>query len=215
MCEVLRKINTMKRYFVTGIGTEVGKTVASAILTQALAADYWKPVQAGELNNSDQLTVKGLVDNNTSVFHPESYRLNQPMSPHAAAERDGIEIDLSLIKTPKTNNHLIIEGAGGLLVPLNSKDTILDLIETLDVEVILVSRHYLGSINHTLMSIDVLKQRNISIKGILFNGNENKDTETIISKMSDVKVLGRIDELDVVNKSRIHSVAEELKNNLI
>ncbi len=215
MCEVLRKINTMKRYFVTGIGTEVGKTVASAILTQALAADYWKPVQAGELNNSDQLTVKGLVDNNTSVFHPESYRLNQPMSPHAAAERDGIEIDLSLIKAPKTNNHLIIEGAGGLLVPLNSKDTILDLIETLDVEVILVSRHYLGSINHTLMSIDVLKQRNISIKGILFNGNENKDTETIISKMSDVKVLGRIDELDVVNKSRIHSVAEELKNNLI
>ena len=215
MCEVLRKINTMKRYFVTGIGTEVGKTVASAILTQALAADYWKPVQAGELNNSDQLTVKGLVDNNTSVFHPESYRLNQPMSPHAAAERDGIEIDLSLIKAPKTNNHLIIEGAGGLLVPLNSKDTILDLIETLDVEVILVSRHYLGSINHTLMSIDVLKQRNISIKGILFNGNENKDTETIISKMSDVKVLGRIDELDVVDKSRIHSVAEELKNNLI
>jgi len=215
MCEVLRKINTMKRYFVTGIGTEVGKTVASAILTQALAADYWKPVQAGELNNSDQQTVKGLVDNNTSVFHPESYRLNQPMSPHAAAERDGIEIDLSLIKAPKTNNHLIIEGAGGLLVPLNSKDTILDLIETLDVEVILVSRHYLGSINHTLMSIDVLKQRNISIKGILFNGNENKDTETIISKMSDVKVLGRIDELDVVNKSRIHSVAEELKNNLI
>ena len=100
-------------------------------------------------------------------------------------------------------------------MPLNSKDTILDLIETLDVEVILVSRHYLGSINHTLMSIDVLKQRNISIKGILFNGNENKDTETIISKMSDVKVLGRIDELDVVNKSRIHSVAEELKNNLI
>jgi dethiobiotin synthetase len=215
MCEVLRKINTMKRYFVTGIGTEVGKTVASAILTQALAADYWKPVQAGELNNSDQLTVKGLVDNNTSVFHPESYRLNQPMSPHAAAERDGIEIDLSSIKAPKTNNHLIIEGAGGLLVPLNSKDTILDLIETLDVEVILVSRHYLGSINHTLMSIDVLKQRNISIKGILFNGNENKDTESIISKMSEVKVLGRIDELDVVNKSRIHSVAEELKNNLI
>jgi dethiobiotin synthetase len=205
----------MKRYFVTGIGTEVGKTIASAIITQALKADYWKPVQAGELDHSDRMKVETLISNDRSKFHTEAYRLNQPMSPHAAAERDGVEIDISSIKMPNTDNHLVIEGAGGLLVPLNDKNTILNLIETLNCEIILVSRHYLGSINHTLMSIEILKQRNIPIKGILFNGNENKDTESIIDKMSDVKVLGRIDELDVLNKSRIHSVAEELKNNFI
>ncbi len=210
-----RKVNHMKRYFITGIGTEVGKTIASAVITQALKADYWKPIQAGELECSDQMKVKALIDNDTSVFHPESYRLNKPMSPHAAAERDGIEINLSSVKPPLTKNHLVIEGAGGLLVPLNNKDTILDLIEALDVEVILISRHYLGSINHTLMSIEILKQRNISVKGVLFNGNENKDTESIITEMSGIEVLGRIDELDKLNKSHILSMAEKLKNSLI
>jgi dethiobiotin synthetase len=137
------------------------------------------------------------------------------MSPHAAAERDGVKIDISSIKIPHTDNHLVIEGAGGLLVPLNDKDTILNLIETLNCEVILVSRHYLGSINHTLMSIELLKQRNIPVKGILFNGKENKDTESIITKMSGIEVLGRIDELDDLNKSVINSVAQDLKNVLI
>jgi len=205
----------MKRYFVTGIGTEVGKTIASAIITQALKADYWKPVQAGELDDSDRMKVETLIDNNRSEFHTEAYRLNQPMSPHAAAERDRVEIDISSIKIPNTNNHLVIEGAGGLLVPLNKKDTILDLIEALNCEIILVSRHYLGSINHTLMSIEILKQRNIPIKGILFNGKENKDTESIITKMSGIEVLGRIDELDDLKKSVINSIAQNLKNKLI
>lgn len=205
----------MKRYFVTGIGTEVGKTIASTIITQALKADYWKPVQAGELDDSDRMKVETLIDNDRSKFHPEAYRLNQPMSPHAAAERDGVEIDISSIKMPHTDNHLVIEGAGGLLVPLNDKDTILNLIETLNCEVILVSRHYLGSINHTLMSIELLKQRNIRIKGILFNGKENKDTESIITKMSGIEVLGRIDELENLNKSVINSIAQDLKNVLI
>jgi len=205
----------MKRYFVTGIGTEVGKTIASTIITQALKADYWKPVQAGELDDSDRMKVETLIDNDRSKFHPEAYRLNQPMSPHAAAERDGVEIDISSIKMPHTDNHLVIEGAGGLLVPLNDKDTILNLIETLNCEVILVSRHYLGSINHTLMSIELLKQRNIRIKGILFNGKENKDTESIITKMGGIEVLGRIDELENLNKSVINSIAQDLKNVLI
>ena len=206
----------MKRtYFITGIGTEVGKTVASAIITQALEADYWKPVQAGELDSSDSMKVQSLTDNSKSTFHPEAYRLNHPMSPHAAAERDGVEIDISSFEMPKTDNHLVIEGAGGLLVPLNKKDTILDLIANLKCEVILVSRHYLGSINHTLMSIELLKQRNIPIKGILFNGNENKDTESIIKEMTGIEVLGRIDELEDLNKSVINSVAQGLKGTLI
>ena len=205
----------MIRYFITGIGTEVGKTITSAVITQALKADYWKPVQAGELNHSDRMKVENLIDNNRSKFHPEAYRLNQPMSPHAAAERDGIKIDIASIKMPHTDNHLVIEGAGGLLVPLNDNDTILNLIEILNCEVILVSRHYLGSINHTLMSIEILKQRNIRIKGILFNGKENKDTESIIKKMSGIEVLGRIDELENLNKSVINSIAQDLKNILI
>ena len=205
----------MKKYFVTGIGTEVGKTIASAIITQALKADYWKPVQAGELDDSDRMKVENLIDNDRSKFHPEAYRLNQPMSPHAAAERDGIEIDIASIKMPHTDNHLVIEGAGGLLVPLNDNETILNLIEILNCEVILVSRHYLGSINHTLMSIELLKQRNIRIKGILFNGKENKDTESIITKMSGIEFLGRIDELDNLNKSVINSIAQDLKSILI
>jgi dethiobiotin synthetase len=160
------------------------------------------------------MKVKSLISNDQSKFHEEAFRLNEPMSPHAAAEKDKVHIDISSIKTPLTNNHLVIEGAGGLLVPLNDKETILNLIETLRCEVILVSRHYLGSINHTLMSIEILKQRNIQIKGILFNGDENKDTEAIISKMSNIHVLGRIAELTNLNKSTINSVAQNLKNKL-
>ena len=109
----------MKRYFVTGIGTEVGKTIAAAIITEALEADYWKPVQSGELDDSDAMKVKELISNQHSFLHPEAYKLTQPMSPHAAAERDGVEIDLNSIQIPKTENHLVVEGAGGLLVPLN------------------------------------------------------------------------------------------------
>lgn len=198
-------------YFITGIGTEVGKTVASAIITQALEADYWKPVQAGDLDNSDSLKVKSLINNNNTVFHPETYRLNHPMSPHAAAERDNVKIDISSFKIPHTSNHIVIEGAGGLLVPLNDKETIIDLIDNLNCEVILVSRHYLGSINHTLMSIELLKQRNIPIKGILFNGKENKDTEAIIKKMGGIEILGRIDEFNDLNKVTINEASKALK----
>jgi len=206
----------MKRtYFITGIGTDVGKTVASAIVTQALEADYWKPIQAGELDSSDRLRVQSLIDNCNSKSYPETYCLNHPISPHAAAERDGIEIDINSFEMPKTENHLVIEGAGGLLVPINKKNTILDLIAKLKCEVILVSRHYLGSINHTLMSIEILKQRKIPIKGILFNGNENKDTEFIIKEMTGIQALGRIDELEVLNKSVINSISERLKSALI
>jgi len=205
----------MKKYFITGIGTDVGKSIGAAIITEALEADYWKPIQAGDLENSDTLKVKALVGNTKTVFHTEAYRLNQPMSPHAAAERDGIEIKLQNIKLPSTQNHLVVEGAGGLLVPLNRKETILDLIAQSSCEVILVSRHYLGSINHTLMSVELLKNRNIAIKGILFNGAENKDTESIIQEMTGLTILGRIDELEELNKGVIKSIAQKLKNKLL
>ena len=147
-------------YFITGISTDVGKSIAAAMITEALEADYWKPVQAGDLDNSDTHKVERLISNSMTTFHKNSYALNSPMSPHAAAEIDSIKIDIKKIKRPKTNRDLVIEGAGGLLVPLNNKSTILDLIEKDDC-VILVSRHYLGSINHTLLSIEMLRSRGI------------------------------------------------------
>lgn len=198
------------RLFVTGIGTEVGKTIASSILVEHLKADYWKPIQSGELDNSDTNKVKNLISNTNSFFHKESYRLNAPMSPHAAAQRDNIEIQTSKIIPPKTENHLIIEGAGGLLVPLNNHDCIIDIIPKANTEVVIVSRHYLGSINHTLLSIQALKSRHISIKGIIFSGDENKETESIILKMSNLKMLFRINEEKHFDKELIKKYAEEI-----
>jgi dethiobiotin synthetase len=198
------------RLFVTGIGTEVGKTIASSILVEHLKADYWKPIQSGELDNSDTNKVKNLISNTNSFFHKESYRLNAPMSPHAAAQRDNIEIQTSKIIPPKTENHLIIEGAGGLLVPLNNHDCIIDIIPKTNTEVVIVSRHYLGSINHTLLSIQALKSRHISIKGIIFSGDENKETESIILKMSNLKMLFRINEEKHFDKELIKKYAEEI-----
>ena len=199
------------RLFVTGISTEVGKTIASSILVEALKADYWKPIQAGELDNSDTIKVQNLISNAISKFHKETYRLNTPISPHAAAEKDNIEISLSNINIPKTNNHLIIEGAGGLLVPLNNSDCIIDIIPNLDAEVVIVSRHYLGSINHTLLSIKALTEQNIPIKGIIFSGNENKDTESIILKMSGLKLLFRINEEVKFDKEIIKKYAQKIQ----
>ncbi|MBL1232094.1 MAG: dethiobiotin synthase [Flavobacteriales bacterium] len=192
-------------YFITGIGTNIGKTIVSAILTEALEADYWKPVQAGDLENSDTNKVKNLVSNKKSVFHKEAYCLTQPMSPHAAAKMDGIEINLNEIKPPTTNNNLIIEGAGGLMVPLNDKDLIIDLIKKLNAEVILVSQNYLGSINHTLLSIESLKARNIKVKGIIFNGDGNITTEKFILSYTKVNCLGRLKQHAVINKEVILS----------
>ena len=134
------------------------------------------------------------MNNPKTTFHSEQFRLHTPMSPHAAAHIDGVQIQLSDFVLPETENKLIVEGAGGLLVPLNEQDTILDLMEQLQLPVILVARHYLGSINHTLLSVSALQQRNIPIKGIIFNGNKHETTEAIIEKMGNVPILGRIEE---------------------
>lgn len=194
-----------KKYFITGIGTDVGKTVVSAIITEALKADYWKPVQAGDLDFSDTHKVKALVSNNQSVFHPNSYALNTPMSPHASAAIDGITIDIENIIPPKTSNHLVIEGAGGLLVPINTTQTIADLIQE-DYHVIVVSRHYLGSINHTLMTLKLLEQMNCEVS-IIFNGAAHPTTESIIKSMSNTTIIGRIEEEPELTKGIIRKYA--------
>ncbi|MDA9554599.1 dethiobiotin synthase [Pelobium sp.] len=192
-----------RKYFVTGIGTEIGKTVTSAVLVEKLKADYWKPIQSGELDHSDSMKVKSLIYNNKSIFHQEAYRLTKPYSPHYSAELDGIEISLTKIQTPETTNTLIIEGAGGLMVPVNQDQLMIDLIKQLDVEVILVSKNYLGSINHTLLSVEALNNRGIAIKGIIFNGQETPSTELIIQKLTKLNVIGRIPEIETLNKESI------------
>ena len=203
----------MKRFFITGISTDVGKTVVAAIVTEALQADYWKPVQAGDLENSDSRKVVALLSNEKSFIHKNSYALSYPMSPHAAAELDGIQIDLSKIQMPETDNHLVIEGAGGLLVPLNQSHTILDLIDP-SYKVIVVSRHYLGSINHSLLTIERLQEHGLD-PSVIFNGSENAATELVIANMTGVKVLGRIDEEKVIDKGVIKRYAATLRAALL
>ena len=200
-------------YFITGISTEVGKTIASAIITEALEADYWKPIQAGELDNSDTHKVAGLISNQKTVFHPSAYDLKTPMSPHAAANIDGVTISVKKMKRPTTKNNLVIEGAGGLLVPLNENEAIADLIQPTD-KVIIVSRHYLGSINHTLLTVEALKSRNLNIHGILFSGAEHPTTEAIITKMSGVTILGRIDEEPYFDQNVVREYADLVRDTL-
>lgn len=192
-----------KPIFITGIGTGIGKTIVSAILVEKLKADYWKPIQSGDLDSSDTLSVKKLISNQSSVFHPEAYRLTQPFSPHKSAAIDGITIQPTEIIAPKTNNTLIIEGAGGLMVPLNDAFLMIDLIKQLDAEIILVSRNYLGSINHTLLSVYALKQYGIPLKGIIFNGPKDVSSTEYILNYTGAVDLGHIPEYNTIDKSEI------------
>lgn len=201
----------MRKIFVSGIGTGIGKTLIAALLTERLKADYWKPVQAGNLDDSDTDFVKRLVSNTQSVFHPETFRLTAPMSPHAAAEIDGIEIRLKDFKIPETNNNLIIEGAGGLLVPLSNELLIIDLITYLSAEVVLVSQNYLGSINHTLLSAEALKSRNINVTGIIFNGETYPQGEQIILQRTGLRCLARVPQMNNISRESIKVFSEKLE----
>ncbi len=195
-------------YFITGIGTDVGKTVVSAILVEAMQADYWKPVQAGDLRNSDTMKVENMVSNAVSTFHEEGYKLTKPMSPHAAAERDNVEIRIEALKLPETENTLVIEGAGGLMVPLNNNHLIIDLIDHFDAKVILVSQNYLGSINHTLLSYEVLTNKEIPIEGIVFNGPSNPETEKYILEYTGLPCLLRVNKEEKITKEVIKKYAD-------
>jgi dethiobiotin synthetase len=198
------------QFFITGIGTEIGKTLVSAIVTEYLQADYWKPVQSGDLHWTDTMKVQSLISNTKSVFHPERHRLNAPLSPHASAALDGVQIKLSDFILPQTSNHLVVEGAGGLMVPLNEHDVLLDLIQQLQIPVILVSRNYLGSINHTLLSFEALKHRNIPIAGIVFNGEPNPASESFIENYTQLPVLFRVGNLEEITPESIRDVVKQL-----
>ena len=200
---------------VAGIGTEIGKTVASAVLVEAMKADYWKPVQSGALDDSDTDTVRRLVSNATTRFHPEAYRLTQPLSPHAAAGLDGIWIDLTAIKTPATDNTLVIELAGGLMVPLNDHDLTIDWVAQSGLPVVLISRNYLGSINHTLLSVEACRSRHIPILGLLFNGPAVPATETFVLNYTGLPCLGRIGQEERITKEIVKTYAARIDIRLL
>ncbi|HKO76472.1 MAG TPA: dethiobiotin synthase [Flavobacterium sp.] len=202
------------KLFITGISTDVGKTIASAIIVEALEADYWKPIQAGDVDNSDSHKVKSFISNKKTVIHPNSYLLNTPASPHLAAAIDGVTIDLKAIKEPKAENHLVIEGAGGVFVPLNETDCVIDLIQP-DYKVIVVSRHYLGSINHTLLTIESLHNRKIAIGGIIFSGEESQATESIILNKTGIKCIGRIEQEPYFDQNVIKEYADLFRDKLL
>lgn len=196
------------KIFVTGIGTDVGKTLVSKILCRVWSADYWKPIQSGALQSLDSQKVSSIQDENFQAF-PEQFLLSIPLSPHAAAEIDGIQLKVSDFKLPETEGNLIIEGAGGLMVPINSNgSTILDIIEHLKIPVILVSRHYLGSINHTLLSVKALRSQQIPILGIIFVGEALPGTEEVIYHNTNLPVLAKIPILDPFTDETIEAYCE-------
>lgn len=204
----------MRKIFVTGIGTDVGKTVVSAVLTEGMRADYWKPIQTGAAFGSDSEKVKRLVTNGVSVVHPEAYRFDAYVSPHSAATAEGKSIDMDQIAPPATDRTLIIEGAGGLLVPINEKYFMVDLIKKFEAETILVSQNYLGNINHTLLSCEAMRARNLKVLGIIFTGTENPASESIILANAGYPLLGRINREVSINPEVIKKYASYFADKL-
>lgn len=198
-----------KQFIIAGIGTEIGKTLISGILTHALKADYWKPIQAGNLTDGDAYWVKKWVSE-THIW-PSSYALTHPLSPHTAAELDGLRISLDAFQIPKTTHNLIIELAGGIMVPLNETETNLDLIKQLGLPVILVSKNYLGSINHTLLTFAQLKQADIPMAGIIFNGPSNPSGEAFIEQFTQLPVILRVAEEQAIHTAIIQKYAAHVK----
>lgn len=193
---------------VAGIGTEVGKTVISAILCEVLGARYWKPIASGsEDGPAESVVVSRLISNGAQRIFSERYLLRKSLSPHVAAALEGVEVSLEDFSLPVCDAPLVVELAGGVMVPLNDRATNLDLIKRLGLPVVLVSRHYLGSINHTLLTLFALRSHNIPVKGVVFNGEELPDTERIITTMGDVSVIGRVPSFGEVSLSSLSEFA--------
>jgi dethiobiotin synthetase len=195
-----------EKLFVTGTDTDIGKTIVSSVLVKGLNAGYWKPVQAGIEPCTDTEYVKRLTGLNDRYFYRESYKLKTPMSPHASAKIDGVKIDLGNIKIPDfSQNQLIIEGAGGLIVPLNESKMIIDLIKYLDIPVLVVAKSGLGTLNHTLLSLMALRSYNISIFGVVMNGEFHSSNKEAIRKYGDIENIYQLPPLKNLNPAELSS----------
>ncbi len=203
------------RIFITGIGTGVGKTLTSACVTEALCADYWKPVQTGLEEGTDTETVRSLLSNTASVCHKEVYCLREPASPHLAARMEQVQIDVAPIlqqaaAIQPTNRALVIEGAGGLMVPLNEEVFTLELIQQLQASIIIVAQNYLGSINHAMLTARVLQQQQAPVLGWIFSGEYHSNEDDVV-RWSGYPKLGRIPQAGKVDKAFVKETAERLK----
>ena len=203
----------MKKLIVAGCGTEVGKTIVSAILVHALKGEYWKAVESGGEEGSDTSILKALLPE--AVIHTPVYSLKAPLAPHHAAKLEHLEMDHRRIVPPQTESPLIMEMAGGILVPLNRAVLMLDLFGSWKAEWIVVSKHYLGSINHTLLTLEALKRRNIDVKGLIFNGEPDPESEEAVLQFSKVPCIGRLLPEPDFTKSTMEKYARAWKQNLL
>ncbi|MDZ7715346.1 MAG: dethiobiotin synthase [Balneolaceae bacterium] len=201
------------KIFVTGTDTGIGKTVVSAMLTQGLRASYWKPIQSGLAEETDTEFVRRVTDVPENHILEETYRLTEPLSPHASAAIDNVEISMDDFQIPDfQTNHLVVEGAGGLIVPMNEKDMIIDLITHLSLPALLVVRSELGTLNHTFLSLEALRSRNIPILGVIMNGPKNESNRKAIEKYGDIEVLAEIEPLDKINPKKLNLTYKEIFN---
>jgi len=195
-----------KTYIVTGTDTGIGKTTVAAMLTLALDACYWKPIQSGTQEETDRQRIQALTALSDDRFLPESYVLSAPLSPHRAAELEGTEIDPKALVIPVSDRNLIVEGAGGLMVPLTRGKLQIDLFAAWMAPIILCARTGLGTINHTLLSIEALRRRNMSLHGLIFIGDHNADNIRTIVEFSGVQLLGHVPLLARVDRAALLSV---------
>jgi dethiobiotin synthetase len=196
-------------FFITGTDTNVGKTIVSAWLMRSLGAAYWKPIQSGVIPCTDTDTVRSLTGLDESYFIPERFCLTQPLSPHAAAAIDGVQLNLSDFQLPMTTKpHLIVEGAGGLCVPINEQDLMIDLIQSLKLPVCLVARPSLGTINHTLLSLQQLRQAKIPILGVILSGRKNPSNAAAIVHYGKINLLAELDFFAPLNPKTIAQSAK-------
>ena len=195
---------------IAGIHTAIGKTIASAVIAEAIGADYWKPVQAG-ITEKDSSLIKNLLTDGAARVHEEAVILSQPLSPHAAAAIDNVEVDYTKFEWPETDKTLLVETAGGLLSPMSGDTTMADFIAYYRLPAILISMNYLGSINHTLLTIEVLKSRGIKLLGIIMDGLENESSETFIQQYTKVPVIARIPFISDLSNAGIRKYALQLK----
>lgn len=200
----------MANYFITGIGTNVGKTLAAAILTEALQADYWKPIQCGDTETTDKNRIRNLISNTKTVFYNEVYLFNEPASPHLAAALENKKINIETIGLPETENNLIIEGAGGILVPLNENNFVIDVAKNVGAEIIIVCQNYLGCINHSLLTIDYLLKHDFDIKGLILNGNFDKAVKSSIINYAELPIIAEIPHLSQITKETVLQQAQKI-----
>jgi dethiobiotin synthase len=195
-----------KAYIVAGTDTGIGKTTVAAMLTLALDAVYWKPIQSGITDGTDRLHLQALTQLPNDRFLPERFVLTQPLSPHRAAEIDGVEIQTEAFAVPVTNRTLIIEGAGGLLVPITRRTLQIDLFADWRLPLILCARTTLGTINHTLLSIEALRSRHMRLHGLIFIGEDNPDNVRTIAEFSGARILGHVPRLDHIDPGALLDV---------